>query len=407
MSIALLDPNDPGYKAAVRRLKKSQKSFDHAPSSSWTPFRAAEKLYMQKFPPPDLSAVLDLASGEEDRALEMQHSRWKGSPTAFPTRRLYHRNAHVVDNVPGLVLLPSYVDHSTQRALVRWALSEHARAPNETNLDAHYLLPPSGLWQTLLTDPSSVIAPKHRSDGAIHEREGPRQLVNNVAGGLDTFAELNAMPKLPPAPSPNAKAVTASSLLPRLRWANIGYSYHWGSKSYDFSKGNGVFPERIAELCRQAVASVDWQEVWKDVNLDGWGNEGPDWPSWATDYSPDAGIVNFYQLSDTLMGHVDRSEVSATSPLVSISLGSAAVFLIGSTTRDTPPLPILLRSGDVLIMSGPHCRRAYHGVPRILDKTIPPHLKQSLESDEDWAPYAAYLETTRINANVRQGMCKD
>jgi alkylated DNA repair dioxygenase AlkB len=34
---------------------------------------------------------------------------------------------------------------------------------------------------------------------------------------------------------------------------------------------------------------------------------------------PDAGIVNFYQTKDTLMGHVDRSEICATSPLVSIS----------------------------------------------------------------------------------------
>jgi alkylated DNA repair dioxygenase AlkB len=34
---------------------------------------------------------------------------------------------------------------------------------------------------------------------------------------------------------------------------------------------------------------------------------------------PDAGIVNFYQIKDSLMGHVDRSEICATSPLVSIS----------------------------------------------------------------------------------------
>lgn len=79
------------------------------------------------------------------------------------------------------------------------------------------------------------------------------------------------------------------------------------------------------------------------------------------------------------MGHVDRSEVSSTTPLVSISsvhslfpdkkliivstfrLGNAAIFLIGGTTRDIEPLPIVLRSGDVVIMSGPRCRRAYHG----------------------------------------------
>lgn len=90
-------------------------------------------------------------------------------------------------------------------------------------------------------------------------------------------------------------------------------------------------------------------------------------------------VVSFTyaEVKDTLMAHVDRSEVCATSPLVSIScvavlslgshsedlcrLGNAAVFLIGGLTRDTEPTPILLRSGDVVIMSGPACRRAYHG----------------------------------------------
>lgn len=79
------------------------------------------------------------------------------------------------------------------------------------------------------------------------------------------------------------------------------------------------------------------------------------------------------------MAHVDRSEVCSTTPLVSISyafhfststkllsyrfsrLGCAAVFLIGGLTREVEPIPILLRSGDVVIMSGPRCRRAYHG----------------------------------------------
>ena len=84
------------------------------------------------------------------------------------------------------------------------------------------------------------------------------------------------------------------------------------------------------------------------------------------------------------MGHVDRSEVCSTSPLVSVSyvfanhwryyivsdfgncchtirLGHAAIFLIGGLSRDEEPIPILLRSGDVVVMSGPQCRRAYHG----------------------------------------------
>jgi hypothetical protein len=43
------------------------------------------------------------------------------------------------------------------------------------------------------------------------------------------------------------------------------------------------------------------------------------------------------------------------------SLGNSAIFLIGGLTRSVEPVPILLRSGDIIIMSGPGCRRAYHG----------------------------------------------
>ena len=88
------------------------------------------------------------------------------------------------------------------------------------------------------------------------------------------------------------------------------------------------------------------------------------------------------------------------------SLGNAAIFLIGGLTRDTEPIAILLRSGDVVIMSGPACRRAYHAVPRILEGSLPPHLKAAALGDDiqktEWEPYEEYLSSTRININVRQ-----
>ena len=86
-----------------------------------------------------------------------------------------------------------------------------------------------------------------------------------------------------------------------------------------------------------------------------------------------------------------------------ISLGNAAVFLIGGLTRDVAPIPILLRSGDIIVMSGPACRRAYHGVPRVLEGTLPAHLGEGIYVDDgSWVPYARYMNTTRININVRQ-----
>jgi len=85
-----------------------------------------------------------------------------------------------------------------------------------------------------------------------------------------------------------------------------------------------------------------------------------------------------------------------------VRLGNAAIFLIGGLTRDTEPVPILLRSGDAIIMSGPACRRAYHGVPRILENTLPQYLEVG-DGDIDWTKeLEEYLRTTRINVNVRQ-----
>lgn len=47
------------------------------------------------------------------------------------------------------------------------------------------------------------------------------------------------------------------------------------------------------------------------------------------------------------------------------SFGQSAIFLIGGKTKQVEPVPILLRSGDVVIMSG-ESRLAYHGVPKII-----------------------------------------
>ncbi|KAF5330796.1 hypothetical protein D9619_005538 [Psilocybe cf. subviscida] len=225
---------------------------------------------------------------------------------------------------------------------------------------------------------------------------GPRQLINNEAASPETFETISTTPKPVQEPSPTVQPCPVSPLLYKLRWANIGWFYHWGTKQYDFTKGRGTVDEILRSVCLEAVRTIDWSEVHGANDAD-WGPNGPDWDTWDQTYEPDAGIVNFYQEKDTLMAHVDRSEV----------LGNAAVFLIGGLTRDSEPIPILLRSGDVVIMSGPACRRAYHGVPRILEGTLPPHLKaQDLgnELQEGWQPYDEYLKTTRINVNVRQFM---
>lgn len=301
-----------------------------------------------------------------------------------------------------MVILPNYLTPDEQRALIRWGLSEQARTPNDTNLRACQEAENSPSDLSSQSSEKFIVQPK-RPEGEERPdyQEGSRPRIDNVPGDATNFQEECSKPKPPPPPSSHLPPIHASKLIYKLRWANIGYYYHWSSKSYDFSKPKTEYPQYLHDICKRVVASIDWKDVWDNGQEEDWGGAGPDWEEWPDSYEPDAGIVNYYQPGDTLCGHVDRSEVCATSPLVSISLGNSAVFLIGGITRDVDPVPIVLRSGDIVIMSGPGCRRAYHGVPRILGNTLPAHLRVEGQ-DKDWEPYANYLQTTRINVNVRQ-----
>ncbi|KAJ7905407.1 hypothetical protein B0H14DRAFT_2660170 [Mycena olivaceomarginata] len=395
-AIDLHDPTSAAYKKAKRQYLNSTRNRKNTVELDWTPFRAAEKRFKARFPPPDLSGVLDLALLDDTRTPEIQAGIWKGSSDLdFRELRLETSSnikAYTTPRIPGLVLLPGFLSHEKQKELVRWSLADHARHPNETNLGIHYTLPDEGLWtacERARRDPCEEIWVQPRAStselqpAAEKEAPGPRQLVNNTPATPNNFVELYNSPKPPSSPSTTVQPTLVSALLPKLRWANIGWYYHWGTKQYDFTKGKGKIDDVLADVCRGAVNVVNWNQVYGQSDTSDWGESGPEWKTWDKDYEPDAGIVNFYQTKDTLMAHVDRSEVCATSPLVSISLGNAAVFLIGGLTRDIEPVPILLRSGDVVIMSGPECRRAFHGP----------------FDEPQWAHFAEYMATTRININ--------
>ncbi|KAI0637376.1 hypothetical protein C8Q77DRAFT_1097243 [Trametes polyzona] len=415
------DPTSAAYKKARRKYLKSTRNRPEHVDADWTPFRAAEKKYKARFPPPDLSDVLDLAAADPTRVVEVARGKWKGRADTLPCTEIplrdgsgRARKAYTFPRTPGLVLLPAFVSPDEQRRLLRWALSEQAKHPNETNLDTHYVLPREGLWNQYKKSrsgdcedveilPRAAVHPPGPSRETSAEPPGPRKLISNEPASPENYVALASTPKPPAPPSDTLRPVPTSALIPRLRWANIGWYYHWGTKQYDFSRGPGEISPFVRGICKSVVQSIPWEQVFgkaEAINSADWGEGGPDWMDWNETYEPDAGIVNFYQTKDTLMAHVDRSELCATSPLVSISLGCAAIFLIGGLTRDEPPSAILLRSGDVVVMSGPACRRAYHGVPRILEGTLPPHLEGGDEAD--WEIYEEYLRGTRINVNVRQ-----
>jgi alkylated DNA repair protein (DNA oxidative demethylase) len=79
---------------------------------------------------------------------------------------------------------------------------------------------------------------------------------------------------------------------------------------------------------------------------------------------PQACLVNWYESGSRLGLHVDADEDAKFAPVVSVSLGSRALFRLGGEKRSDPTSSMRLASGDVVVLGG-RSRRAYHGVDRI------------------------------------------
>ena len=96
--------------------------------------------------------------------------------------------------------------------------------------------------------------------------------------------------------------------------------------------------------------------------------------------TPDVCLLNYYPQSGKLGLHQDKDErpdtIQQGIPIVSISVGDTAKFLIGGTRRKEHVETIYLESGDALVMGGPS-RLRYHGVSRILAGTAPSELGMS------------------------------
>ena len=150
---------------------------------------------------------------------------------------------------------------------------------------------------------------------------------------------------------------------------------HWATKEYHFDRS----PKMPIFWKNITMAIVSAIEEFTNYSKEEWEAQG--------------GIINFYSLKDSLTAHQDRSEKNANAPLISFSLGNSAVFLMGEKSLDISPMPILLESGDLIILSG-ESRLNFHSLPKVIAKSNP--LKFSCTHIQE------YMDETRINVNLRQ-----
>jgi alkylated DNA repair protein (DNA oxidative demethylase) len=122
-----------------------------------------------------------------------------------------------------------------------------------------------------------------------------------------------------------------------LGWVSDIKGYRYQAQHPVTGEAWGPIPETLLKL-------------WDDV---------ADWPA-----PPEACLVNWYDAGTKLGLHIDADEDAKDAPVVSVSLGSRALFRLGGLERKSPTSSMRLASGDVVVLGG-KSRRAYHGVDRI------------------------------------------
>lgn len=142
--------------------------------------------------------------------------------------------------------------------------------------------------------------------------------------------------------------------------------WHWQPYKYtrEATDVNGRpvldFPDWMVRLGRKAVTTAYTSGVENDEALN----------SLASDYTPDAALVNFYDDGAAMGMHQDKDERS-NAPVVSLSIGDTCLFRFGNTqTRTKPYTDVELHSGDLFVFGGPS-RFAYHGIPKVFPGTAP------------------------------------
>ncbi|XP_076288553.1 alpha-ketoglutarate-dependent dioxygenase AlkB [Lasioglossum baleicum] len=296
-------------------------------------FRDSFKYYKSRNPPPDLKDVIDLNDRNNNKVILKGKFFNEQSGHELGLRPVNDWQVYEFFNIPGLVFIKNPFTPDGQRYWIIKCLKDYSRRPNKLNLDAHDVLGDNDAWW-------DVCLASNRS----------------------------------------------RDLLPRLRWATLGYHHNWDTKLYSETSKTEM-PSELSSLTSFLAKTLNFM-----------------------DFKAEAAIINYYRMNSTLAGHTDHSEVNVGAPLFSISFGQTAIFLIGGLREEDAAHSILLRSGDIVIMSG-ESRLRYHGVPKILPEISTPWDQEEINDNReqcckwlpsDWKYAKAYISEARINMNVRQ-----
>ncbi|PIN02453.1 DNA alkylation damage repair protein [Handroanthus impetiginosus] len=344
--------------------------------SERTAFRKAEKKYKIYYDntkkkkivrPVDLSEVVDFKS-----ILEQYNCNGELLEGVSMRNCDFDRPVFCLERRPGYYFIPGALSVEEECRWIRESLTSFPQPPNRTNHNAIY-----GPMEDLFfsAKEGKALVTERLPDDVSSE-------VSVVESDVRT-PQWKFVKELGDSHGKDAcESVPASVLLRKLRWSTLGLQFDWSKRSYNVSLPHKKIPDALGQLAKRMAA--------------------PAMPR-GEEFQPEAAIVNYFGLGDMLGGHLDDMEKDWSKPIVSMSLGCKAIFLLGGKSREDTPIAMFLRSGDIVLMAG-EARECFHGVPRIFTDTENAeisHLESQFAGVDD-LPYLDYIRNSRININIRQ-----
>eukprot|EP01084_Bolivina_argentea_P078248 141960_1 len=203
----------------------------------------------------------------------------------------------------------------------------------------------------------------------------------------------------------------------QLTWSNVGIQYDWTDRKYNLNNITAPIPNTMLNLCNDCndlLKNIPSQSHGIDDDSKQYENgmiKDENGLTFCMEMIPQTSIINFFEVNTKrpMGGHRDAAEL-INAPLVSVSLGNRAIFLI-SKDDNIEPLPLWLQSGDVLIMAG-KARFALHCVARVVSGSCPDVLIEYFDKEiekennevgkQEFMLMKKYIMESRINFNIRQ-----
>jgi alkylated DNA repair protein (DNA oxidative demethylase) len=121
-------------------------------------------------------------------------------------------------------------------------------------------------------------------------------------------------------------------------WVSDSHGYRYSKRDARSQQDWPKIPNSFFELAQQAAHAADFDN-----------------------FSPDSCLINSYKVGAKMSLHQDRNEKDFSQPIVSVSLGLPATFLIGGLLRNDKTIKVPLVHGDVVVW-GASARLFFHGI---------------------------------------------